>query len=52
MNKGVFPIDINGDFVQCNIQLIQGILSKIELEIFENKLTGTPVKDKERYSIN
>lgn len=55
MSKGMFSTDINENFVQCNIQLIQEVFSKIEeieLEIFENKLTSTPVNNKDRYSIN
>ncbi len=55
MNKGIFPAEINENFVQCNIYLINKILQKVEgleLKAFENKLADAQVQESAKYSIN
>lgn len=55
MSKGIFPKEINSNFVRCNSLLINRILEKleeIELERFEKKLTRSPTSDHTSYSIN
>ncbi|MBU5426217.1 restriction endonuclease [Tissierella pigra] len=55
MGRDMFPTEIERNFVQCNIYLIEKILQKIEeleLEIFENRLTNRQVQKSVKYSIN
>ena len=55
MKKRMFPADINGNFVECNIYLIDKILQKaeeIELDAFENKLMNVQVQRRAEYSID
>lgn len=55
MGKGMFLEDINGNFVKCNIYLIDKILQKdeeLEIEIFEKRLTNSQIQQGVIYSIN
>ncbi|MDI9477036.1 MAG: restriction endonuclease [Natronincolaceae bacterium] len=55
MKKIMFPADINGNFVECNIYLTDKMLQKIEeleLELFENKLINAQVQERMEYSID
>lgn len=51
----MFPAEINGNFVECNIYLVDKIIQKteeLELEAFENKLTNVQVQKSAEYSIH
>lgn len=56
MNKdSVFPVKVNGDFLQCNAILTNKILKRTEdyeLECFEDRLSKAQLHKNKRYSIN
>lgn len=55
MQKGIFPVELNNNFVKCNIHLINKVFEKLEeleLERFENKLTKKQTQKSATYSLN